>query len=213
MIQTASISMCVKEIKEVEARTHQGICRTSWKAPSIMKAKASGRVKCDIALPCATQNELNGEDAKTLAAKRLRMRSAKAPTCLVRRKPSMSSQKSGIWYAPGKASNAGGVATSGLEMCSELSASVLDVRRSGCTAEEHHGQRSSRPAARRQRNTAWRATTWPEPTSPASSRLPTACSPRASYKNLMDPSGSIFFTKEKIPKDLIRRFLRHTCAV
>jgi len=72
-------------------------------------------VKCDIALPCATQNELNGDEAKTLIENGCICVSEGANM------PSTPDamhafQKSGIFFAPGKASNAGGVATSGLEM-------------------------------------------------------------------------------------------------
>ena len=72
-------------------------------------------VKCDIALPCATQNELNGEEAKTLVANGCMCISEGANM------PSTPEaihefQKGRILFAPGKASNAGGVATSGLEM-------------------------------------------------------------------------------------------------
>jgi glutamate dehydrogenase (NADP+) len=71
--------------------------------------------KCDIALPCATQNEVNGEDAAKLLAN----------GCIaVSEGANMPSnpdaihafQKAKILYAPGKASNAGGVSVSGLEM-------------------------------------------------------------------------------------------------
>ena len=72
-------------------------------------------VKCDIALPCATQNELNGDEAKQLI---------KNGCMCVSEGANMPStpdaihefQKGKILFAPGKASNAGGVATSGLEM-------------------------------------------------------------------------------------------------
>jgi glutamate dehydrogenase (NADP+) len=72
-------------------------------------------VKCDIALPCATQNELNGEEAKALIANGCMCVSEGANM------PSMPDaihefMKAKILFAPGKASNAGGVATSGLEM-------------------------------------------------------------------------------------------------
>ncbi|MDA9316868.1 NADP-specific glutamate dehydrogenase [Polaribacter sp.] len=72
-------------------------------------------IKCDIALPCATQNELNGEQAKTLVANGCICISEGANM------PSTPEaihefQKGKILFAPGKASNAGGVATSGLEM-------------------------------------------------------------------------------------------------
>ncbi|WP_028891464.1 NADP-specific glutamate dehydrogenase [Tenacibaculum sp. 47A_GOM-205m] len=71
--------------------------------------------KCDVALPCATQNELNGEEAKSLVAN--------GCICVAEgaNMPSTPEaievfQKAKILFAPGKASNAGGVATSGLEM-------------------------------------------------------------------------------------------------
>lgn len=72
-------------------------------------------VACDIALPCATQNELNGEQAKTLLDNGCIAVSEGANM------PSTPEavhefQSAKILYAPGKASNAGGVATSGLEM-------------------------------------------------------------------------------------------------
>ncbi len=72
-------------------------------------------VPCDIALPCATQNELNGEEAKTLVANGCICISEGAnmpstPEAI------QEFQKGKILFAPGKASNAGGGATSGLEM-------------------------------------------------------------------------------------------------
>jgi glutamate dehydrogenase (NADP+) len=67
-------------------------------------------VKCDIALPCATQNELNEEEAKTLVAN----------GCIVAEGANMPTMpdavivlKAKLLFAPGKAANAGGVATSG----------------------------------------------------------------------------------------------------
>ena len=72
-------------------------------------------VKCDIALPCATQNELNGEEAKALIENGCMCVSegANMPST-----PEAIHEftKAKILFAPGKASNAGGVATSGLEM-------------------------------------------------------------------------------------------------
>ena len=72
-------------------------------------------VKCDIALPCATQNELDLEDAKALVANGCFAvaEGANMPTTL---EATEYLQKSGILFCPGKASNAGGVATSALEM-------------------------------------------------------------------------------------------------
>ncbi len=73
------------------------------------------KVKCDVALPCATQNELNGEQAKILLSNGCKVISEGANM------PSTPEavhvfQAAKILFAPGKASNAGGVATSGLEM-------------------------------------------------------------------------------------------------
>lgn len=72
-------------------------------------------VKVDIALPCATQNELDENDAKELVKNGCKYvaEGANMPTTTVGVKVI---QDGGILYAPGKASNAGGVATSGLEM-------------------------------------------------------------------------------------------------
>jgi len=80
-----------------------------------VEGKTPWHVKCDIAMPCATQNELNRDDAVALVAN---------GCCCVSEGANMPSTpgaveyflESRILYAPGKASNAGGVATSGLEM-------------------------------------------------------------------------------------------------
>ena len=72
-------------------------------------------VACDIALPCATQNELKGEDAKTLLKNGCICvaEGANMPSTLDAAEAFIDAK---ILYAPGKAANAGGVATSGLEM-------------------------------------------------------------------------------------------------
>lgn len=82
---------------------------------SYHKGKAPWEVACQVALPCATQNELNGDDAKTLidngcicVAEGANMPST--PEAI------HAFHDARILFAPGKASNAGGVATSGLEM-------------------------------------------------------------------------------------------------
>jgi len=72
-------------------------------------------VKCDIAMPCATQNELNYDEAKTLVANGVIAvtEGANMPTTPEAVEVLQSAK---VLFAPGKASNAGGVATSGLEM-------------------------------------------------------------------------------------------------
>jgi glutamate dehydrogenase (NADP+) len=73
------------------------------------------RVPSDVALPCATQNELDGEDAATLIGNGVQCvaEGANMP-CTANAVKAL--ERAGVLYAPGKASNAGGVATSGLEM-------------------------------------------------------------------------------------------------
>ena len=72
-------------------------------------------VPCDVALPCATQNELNGDDAKTLLKNGCICVSEGANMPCTPEAVEVFQEKK-ILFAPGKASNAGGVATSGLEM-------------------------------------------------------------------------------------------------
>ncbi len=71
--------------------------------------------KCDVAMPCATQNELQIDGAKALVANGCKyvVEGANMPTTLEATK---YLQENGVYFAPGKAANAGGVATSGLEM-------------------------------------------------------------------------------------------------
>jgi glutamate dehydrogenase (NADP+) len=73
------------------------------------------QVPVDVALPCATQNELDAHDAETLVGNGVQCvaEGANMPSTLEAVKVF---EESGVLYAPGKASNAGGVATSGLEM-------------------------------------------------------------------------------------------------
>ena len=77
--------------------------------------KTPWHVKVDVALPCATQNELQENDAKTLIANGVVCvaEGANMPSTI---EAARAFEAAGVLYAPGKASNAGGVATSGLEM-------------------------------------------------------------------------------------------------
>ncbi len=88
---------------------------TRYPEATYFKDQKPWGIKCDIALPCATQNELDGESAKTLVTN--------GCICVAEgaNMPSTPEaievfQTNKVLYAPGKASNAGGVATSGLEM-------------------------------------------------------------------------------------------------
>ena len=106
---------CVKQIKEVErkrikeyltyhpdAEYHEG-CSGIW------------TIKCDIALPCATQNEISEESAKALVANGVK---AVAEGANMPSTPEAIAvfQSNGVLFGPAKAANAGGVATSALEM-------------------------------------------------------------------------------------------------
>ena len=108
----------LKEIKEVKrARlTEYAAARPSAQYHD-KKAEGTNQwsIKVDIALPCATQNELNLEDAKTLVANGVFAvaEGANMPTTM---DATEYLQKNGVLFCPGKASNAGGVATSALEM-------------------------------------------------------------------------------------------------
>ena len=104
----------IKEIKEVQRGR-----LTEYKKYRPNSEYHEGRgvwtVKVDIALPCATQNELLLEDAKALVANGVTAvaEGANMPTTL---EATHYLQENGVIFAPGKASNAGGVATSALEM-------------------------------------------------------------------------------------------------
>ena len=105
----------VKQLKEVERKRIKEYVTLKPSAEYHEGSHGIWTVKCDIALPCATQNEINGEDAEKLAAN----------GCFcVSEGANMPSTPEAIdvyfenkmLYGPAKASNAGGVATSGLEM-------------------------------------------------------------------------------------------------
>ena len=104
----------LKEIKEVK-RARLTEYKKYRPNAEYHEGKGVWSVKCDVALPCATQNELGLEDAKQLVANGCFAvaEGANMPTTLEATK---YLQENGILFAPGKAANAGGVATSALEM-------------------------------------------------------------------------------------------------
>ena len=107
----------VKQIKEVERkRIKEYVNRTSHKNVTYTEG-CSGiwTIKCDIALPCATQNEINGESAQALVNNGCFAvaEGANMPSTPDAIEVYLSN---GLLYGPAKAANAGGVATSGLEM-------------------------------------------------------------------------------------------------
>lgn len=104
----------LKEVKEVK-RARLTEYAAARKSAEYHEGKGVWTVKVDVALPCATQNELNLDDAKTLVANGVKAvcEGANMPTTL---EATEYLQKNGVWFVPGKAANAGGVATSALEM-------------------------------------------------------------------------------------------------
>ncbi|MDE6679452.1 MAG: NADP-specific glutamate dehydrogenase [Ruminococcus sp.] len=107
----------VKQIKEVErGRIKEYAERTSHKNVTYTEGCSKiWEVKCDIALPCATQNEINGESAQILVNNGCKVVSegANMPSTPEAIETYLNN---GILYGPAKAANAGGVAVSGLEM-------------------------------------------------------------------------------------------------
>ncbi len=109
------------------------------------------QVPVDIALPCATQNELDAADAATLIRNGVKCvaEGANMPSTIEAVK---AFEAAGVLYAPGKASNAGGVATSGLEMSqnalrlswtrAEVDAKLQQIMRSIHTTCVQHGRRA-----------------------------------------------------------------------
>ena len=104
----------LKEVKEVK-RARLTEYAAARPGAEYHEGKGVWSVKVDIALPCATQNELNLEDAKALVANGCFAVAggANMPTTM---DATEYLQANGVLFAPGKASNAGGVATSALEM-------------------------------------------------------------------------------------------------
>ncbi len=104
----------LKEIKEVK-RARLTEYKNYRPNSEYHEGKGVWSVKVDIALPCATQNELYIEDAKTLVSNGVIAvcEGANMPTTL---EATEYLQKNGVYFVPGKAANAGGVATSALEM-------------------------------------------------------------------------------------------------
>ncbi|MBO4787705.1 MAG: NADP-specific glutamate dehydrogenase, partial [Lachnospiraceae bacterium] len=105
----------VKEVKRARLTEYAAARKSAQYHDKAAEGTNQWSIKVDIALPCATQNELNIDDAKTLVANGVIAvaEGANMPTTIEATK---YFQANGVLFAPGKASNAGGVATSALEM-------------------------------------------------------------------------------------------------
>ena len=104
----------IKDLKQRERKPLSEFLKLYNKA-SFYEGKRPWSIPCDLAFPCATQNELELEDAKELIKNKCLavIEGANMPTSLEATK---ALQKNGVLFAPGKAANAGGVSVSGLEM-------------------------------------------------------------------------------------------------
>ena len=146
----------IKQIKEVERKRIKEYVNTHSDAVYTEGCRNIWTIPCDIALPCATQNEIDAESAKTLLANGCKAVGEGANM------PSTAEaievfQASGILFAPAKAANAGGVATSALEMCqnsmryswtfeevdAKLKQIMVDIYRNASKAAEAYGQKGN----------------------------------------------------------------------
>lgn len=138
----------IKELKNVRRGRVKEIAE-KYPDTEFFEGQKPWGVKCDIALPCATQNELQGDDAQSLLDNGCICVSEGANMpCTPEAIEKFQSAK--ILFAPGKASNAGGVATSGLEMSQnslrlswtreEVDQKLHDIMISIHEACEHHGR-------------------------------------------------------------------------
>ena len=104
----------IMEIKNVK-RGRISEYLNKYSSATFHKGERPWSVNCDIALPCATQNELNGDEAKQLINNNV-IAVAEGANMPTTPEAIEALQNAKVLFAPGKASNAGGVATSGLEM-------------------------------------------------------------------------------------------------
>ncbi len=130
----------VMELKNVKrGRIEEYVAK--YPSAKFVAGKRPWEVKVDIALPCATQNELNGEEAKTLIANGV-ICVAEGANMPSTPEAIEAFQNAKVLFSPGKASNAGGVATSGLEMSQNSlrlswSAEEVDQRLHGIMVSIH----------------------------------------------------------------------------
>ena len=105
----------LKEVKLVERAALAEYAHRRGGTTRFVAGARVWEVPCTIALPCATQNELSAEDARRLIANRV-LAVAEGANMPCAPEAVQAFQRAGVLFAPGKASNAGGVATSALEM-------------------------------------------------------------------------------------------------
>lgn len=148
--------ICIDTLKHMKEVERSRICEYVNEHPHAKYIEGSEgiwSIPCDIALPCATQNELGKEDAELLVKNGVKAvgEGANMPTTHAATEVFLNNQ---VLYAPGKASNAGGVAVSALEMAQnsarmpwsfekvdkELKRIMSDIYRSSMSAAQEHGK-------------------------------------------------------------------------
>ena len=137
----------VKELKNVKRGRIREYAEKFTSAKYYENARPWQLAACDLAMPCATQNELLLDDAKALVANGCRAvcEGANMPTTL---DATEYIQANGLLFSPGKASNAGGVATSGLEMSQNAmrlswSKEEVDAKLHGIMINIHNAARTA----------------------------------------------------------------------
>lgn len=105
----------VKQIKEVERGRISEYAKRVPGATVVEECRGIWKIQCDVALPCATQNELDGDAADALIANGV-MAVAEGANMPCTPEAVRKFQQAGVLFGPAKAANAGGVATSALEM-------------------------------------------------------------------------------------------------
>ena len=142
----------IKQLKEVERKRIKEYVNVHTDAEYHEGCSGVWTVKCDIALPCATQNEINEDSAKVL------IDNGVIAVCEGANMPSTPEavllfQENGVLFGPAKATNAGGVATSALEMCqnsgrhawtfeavdAELKGIMENIYKNSCEAAKKYG--------------------------------------------------------------------------
>ena len=151
----------VRRTYRPDAEYHEG-CRASGASRATSPCPAPPRTSCCI------------DDAKQLVANGCHSSWPRAPTCPPPSRPPTYLQENGVLFGPGKAANAGGVATSALEMSQNSDAPLLDASRKWTQKlQRHHGEHLPQRRRRGRGVRPRRATTSWAPTSPASRRSPT----------------------------------------
>ncbi|MDF2570925.1 MAG: glutamate dehydrogenase/leucine dehydrogenase [Sporomusa sp.] len=146
----------IKQIKEVERRRISEYINVHPSAEYHTGCESIWTIPCDIALPCATQNEINENDAKMLIQNGCKAvgEGANMPTTLEGTRVFLDS---GIMFGPAKAANAGGVATSALEMSqnsmrlswtfeevdAKLKTIMVNIYKNASIAAEEYGQKDN----------------------------------------------------------------------